>query len=116
MYSSADLVMRLARPILKGHASSIEVRQDAERGWCEVIQYALRRTVLTGSCSNVNILNPMLHYLKENFTDASFSNFLTLRLDGIFSRILSAQRASGLNRDSRIWGIGTTAKKKQTLG
>jgi hypothetical protein len=54
--SSVDLVIKVVRPILEKRAASIEVRRDAEKDWCDTIQGALRRTILTRSCQNVSEL------------------------------------------------------------
>jgi hypothetical protein len=52
--SSVDFVIKVTRPILERRAAFIEVRQDAEKDWCDTVQGALRQTVLTKSCLNVS--------------------------------------------------------------
>ncbi|KAH8808672.1 hypothetical protein F5884DRAFT_845119 [Xylogone sp. PMI_703] len=49
---SADLIIKITRPILQKRAALVEVNEDAERDWCNTVQGALRRTVLTKSCFN----------------------------------------------------------------
>ncbi|RDW70957.1 hypothetical protein BP6252_07520 [Coleophoma cylindrospora] len=49
---SIDLVIKMARPIIEKRANSVEVKQTAEKFWCDTIQEALHRTVLTRSCLN----------------------------------------------------------------
>ncbi|CAG7932370.1 unnamed protein product [Penicillium olsonii] len=49
---SVNLVIRIARPILQRQASIVEVCKGAEIEWCDTIQTALSKTVLTRSCSN----------------------------------------------------------------
>ncbi|KAJ5593484.1 hypothetical protein N7537_010388 [Penicillium hordei] len=49
---SVNLVIRIARPVLQRQASIVEVCKGAEIAWCDTIQTALSKTVLTGSCSN----------------------------------------------------------------
>jgi hypothetical protein len=51
--SATNLVINLVKPILERRVVSVEVREKAEIGWCEEVQGALRKTVLTRSCSNV---------------------------------------------------------------
>ncbi len=52
--SSAELILKLARPILQRRAAAVEVDQNAEKEWCKTIQGTLRKTVLTKSCSSVS--------------------------------------------------------------
>lgn len=54
-YSSINLVIEIARPILKREALLVEVSRDAELEWCDTMQSALSKTVLTQSCSNVRL-------------------------------------------------------------
>ncbi|KAJ5151595.1 hypothetical protein N7492_009890 [Penicillium capsulatum] len=49
---AVNLVIEIARPILKHEAMTVEVSHDAEIDWCDTIQSALSKTVLTQSCSN----------------------------------------------------------------
>ena len=51
--SSAELILKLARPILQRQAAAIEPQPEAEKEWCETIQGSLRKTVLTKACSSV---------------------------------------------------------------
>lgn len=55
-FSAVDLVIKVVCPILEKHATVIEVKQDAEKDWCDTIQGALRRTILAKSCRNVSDL------------------------------------------------------------
>lgn len=48
---SADLIIKVIRPILARRAVLAEVKQNAEKEWCKTIQGALRQTVLT-ACLN----------------------------------------------------------------
>lgn len=52
-YSSAELIVKLIRPVLRRRAVSIEINSDAEDDWCKFIQGTLRKTVIMQSCSNV---------------------------------------------------------------
>ncbi|KAK5790633.1 hypothetical protein VI817_007920 [Penicillium citrinum] len=49
---SIDLVIKVARPVLKNQATAVEVCKEAETGWCDTIQSALSKTVLGRTCSN----------------------------------------------------------------
>ncbi|KAF4764913.1 hypothetical protein HAV15_003344 [Penicillium sp. str.  len=49
---SVNLAIRISRPILQRQASIVEVCKGAEIEWCDTIQTALSKTVLTRSCSN----------------------------------------------------------------
>jgi hypothetical protein len=55
-YSSVNLIISIARPILQRQASIVEVSKVAEIEWCDTIQTALSKTVLTRTCSNVSLL------------------------------------------------------------
>ena len=52
--SSVNLVIEIARPVLNQRAATVEVCEDAALEWCDTIQSALSKTVLTHSCSNVS--------------------------------------------------------------
>ncbi|KAJ5898761.1 hypothetical protein N7495_003505 [Penicillium taxi] len=47
-----NLVIKIIRPILKNQALLVEVRKEAEAEWYTTIQSALKKTVLSQSCSN----------------------------------------------------------------
>ncbi|KAK3897019.1 hypothetical protein C8A05DRAFT_20132 [Staphylotrichum tortipilum] len=49
---STELILKLAQPVLNRRAAAVEADGNAEREWCETIQGALRKTVLTKSCSS----------------------------------------------------------------
>ncbi|PGH14620.1 hypothetical protein AJ79_02955 [Helicocarpus griseus UAMH5409] len=53
MECSVDLVIKIAAPVLKRKASSVEVREEPETKWCNAVQEALHKTVLTSDCSNL---------------------------------------------------------------
>lgn len=92
MYSSIDLVIKVARPVLKNQATTVEVCKEAETGWCDTIQSALSKTVLGRSCSNV-CTQVILVCLTKTSTIAKstkHSNTLIQRLDGTSSLTHSA--------------------------
>ncbi|CAI6016739.1 unnamed protein product [Clonostachys chloroleuca] len=49
---TANLVVKLARPLLLRKAAAVEVAKNAEIRYCDSVQIALRKTVLTDSCSS----------------------------------------------------------------
>ncbi|KAJ5865198.1 uncharacterized protein N7529_007114 [Penicillium soppii] len=86
---SVNLVIRIARPILQRQASIVEVCKGAEIEWCDTIQTALSKTVLTRSCSNVScVLTIAMNH--EPTDDLQCSNIPTQKTDGISFHILSA--------------------------
>lgn len=108
-HSSVNLVIRIARPILQRQASIVEVCKGAEIEWCDTIQTALSKTVLTRSCSNVSCL-PIIVMNHAPADDLQWSNILTQKRDGISSHILSILWVSGLARGFLQWTTGITGR------
>lgn len=107
-YSAINLVIEIARPILKREALVVEVSNDAELEWCDTIQSALSKTVLTQSCSNVRLDPTRVFFLLEHtLTTIDYcSNIPTRKVAGTSFRTRLAQRAFGWERNFRIWGPG----------
>lgn len=94
--SSINLVVQIVRPVLEQKAVMVEVCKEAEDEWCETIQSALRKTVLTDNCSNVRtIYIPQKQRDGPSTKEMRYSNIPIPKPGGITSLILLAHFAFG---------------------
>jgi hypothetical protein len=85
--SSVNLIIKIARPVLIGQACTVEVHKGAEVDWTGRVQSTIRKTVLSGNCSNVGRL---LEFVIQNmgfWLIIPFSTIRTQKVAGTFFHI-----------------------------
>ena len=80
-YSSVNVVIKITRPILS-EEPIVMVCKGAEIEWCDTIQTALSKMVLTRICSNVRYLRTIASGLGSPANHLQCSNIPTRKVDG----------------------------------
>lgn len=106
--SSTELIIKLAQPVLNRRAAAVEADGNAEREWCETIQGALRKTVLTKSCSSVRHPRRQPRRITANLVSSTSP---TPTRAGTSFPILSALSGSGSGHGFLTWRIGPTPRR-----